>query len=117
MQGNVKFVTLASAKRELEKLSKKVPTIVAAAETGIHQSQVSRLYRGLFTRMSPNVQTLLDYAKQPQRRSTTRAAEKAAKAAVIRAALRTWDATPEGAQALVRLLRSVEDIKRPRRRS
>lgn len=117
MQANVKFATVASAKRELEKLAKRVPTVVAAAETGIHQSQVSRLFRGLFTRISPNVQALLAYAKKPQQRSTTGAAEEAAKAAVIRAALRTWDATPEGAQALVRLLRSVEDIKRPRRRS
>jgi hypothetical protein len=34
-----------------------------------------------------------------------------ARKAVIQAALKTWDETPEGAQALVRLLRSVDALR------
>jgi transcriptional regulator with XRE-family HTH domain len=99
---------LARAKRALAALSRRARTIELAAATGIHQSQVSRLLRGQFRRVSPNVRKLLDYrpgaAKAP--------AGEEAKQAVIRAALRTWDETPEGARALVKLLRSVEDLRR-----
>jgi len=114
MQSTVKVASrdLARARRTLERLRARASTIQIASHTGIHQSQVSRLLRGQFRRISPNVRALLAYArkgKTPQR--TPRAAE-AARTAVIRAALRTWDATPEGAQALVRLLRSVQEIKR-----
>ena len=64
MQVNVKRppAPLAAARRSLLQLAQRVPTIQAAAETGIHQSQVSRLFRGQFTRLSPNVRTLLAYA-------------------------------------------------------
>ena len=34
-----------------------------------------------------------------------------AKQAIIRAALHTWDTTPEGARALVRLLKSVRAMR------
>lgn len=110
----VKSSDLAAARRALQALAETVPTVRVAADTGIHQSQVSRLFRGQFKRISPNVRTLLAYAAKPQRPAPAQAKE-AAKASVIRAALRTWDATPEGAQALVRLLRSVEGIRRLRR--
>ena len=103
---------VARARRALERLRARVSTIQIAADTGIHQSQVSRLLRGHFRRLSPNVRALLAYAgKGPPKQAEPRAAD-AARAAVIRAALRTWDATPEGAQALVRLLRSVQEMKR-----
>jgi hypothetical protein len=58
------------------------------------------------------VRTLLAYAREPARYAGAKAPSEAARAAVIRAALRTWDSTPEGAQALVRLLRSVERLSR-----
>jgi len=103
---------IAGARRALRRLAARASTVRIAADTGIHQSQVSRLLRGHFRRLSPNVRTLLAYAQKPQAR--TPAPETTAKAAVIRAALRTWDATPEGAQALVRLLRSVEALRRSR---
>jgi hypothetical protein len=98
------------ARRTLERLRSRISTVQVAADTGIHQSQVSRLLRGHFRRISPNVRALLVYASKPTRKAEPPA--EAAKAAVIKAALRTWDATPEGAQALVRLLRSVREIKR-----
>ena len=103
---------VARARRALERLRERASTIRIAADTGIHQSQVSRLLRGHFRRLSPNVRTLLAYASKRQQRKTEPRAAEAARSAVIRAALRTWDATPEGAQALVRLLRSVQEIKR-----
>ena len=103
---------VARARRTLARLRTRLSTVQIAADTGIHQSQVSRLLRGHFRRISPNVRALLAYAsKGPAKRAQPRAAQ-AARTAVIRAALRTWDATPQGAQALVRLLRSVQEIKR-----
>jgi hypothetical protein len=97
---------LARAKRSLAALARRASTVEIAAASGIHQSQVSRLLRGQFRRLSPNVRKLLDYKAGPKRP----AAE--GKAAVIRAALRTWDETPQGAKALVKLLRSVQDLRR-----
>lgn len=113
MQAGVKKVTpdAARAKRALQRLGERVSTVRIAADTGIHQSQVSRLLRGQFHRLSRNVRLLLAYGRKPGRAPAPRRAE-AAKASVIKAALRTWDATPEGAQALVRLLRSVQDLRR-----
>ena len=99
---------LARAKRSLAALGRRASTVDIAARTGIHQSQVSRLLRGQFSRVSPNVRKLLGY--RPDAAKKTPDVE--AKQAVIRAALRTWDTTPEGARALVRLLRSVADLRR-----
>jgi len=100
------------ARRTLERLRARVSTVQIAVDTGIHQSQVSRLLRGHFRRISPNVRALLAYASKGRSKKAEPRAAQAARTAVIRAALRTWDATPEGAQALVRLLRSVQEIKR-----
>lgn len=114
MQLNVKKPAaddLAAARRGLLELAQRVQTTRVAADTGIHQSQVSRLFRGQFKRLSPNVRTLLAYARDPTRYAGAQAPSDAARAAVIRAALRTWDSTPEGARALVRLLRSVERLR------
>lgn len=102
------------ARRALAALGRRAQTVELAARTGIHQSQVSRLLRGQFRRVSPNVERLLAFAAQPGRRTPGARLETQARQAVIRAALRTWDATPEGARALVRLLRSVEGLRRPR---
>jgi transcriptional regulator with XRE-family HTH domain len=115
MQTTVKAAAaaeLARARAALERLRARVSTIQIAADTGIHQSQVSRLLRGHFRRLSPNVRTLLAYAGKAKAAKPAPRAAEAARAAVIRAALRTWDATPAGAQALVRLLRSVQEMKR-----
>jgi hypothetical protein len=98
---------LARAKRSLAALARRASTVDIAARTGIHQSQVSRLLRGQFRRVSPNVRKLLGYDKAPAPPRPEQA-----KQTIIRAALRTWDETPEGAQALVRLLRSVEELRR-----
>ena len=117
MQENVKKVTadgVAAARRALLALAQRVPTTRVAADTGIHQSQVSRLFRGQFKRISPNVRALLAYAREPARYAGAKEPTESARAAVIRAALRTWDSTPEGARALVRLLRSVERLSRER---
>lgn len=104
---------VVKARRALEALGRRAQTVEIAAATGIHQSQVSRLLRGQFRRLSPNVRKLLAYRAQPARRANPRPPAQA-KEAVIRAALRTWDSTPEGARALVRLLRSVESLRKPR---
>lgn len=107
MQENVKGRgELARAKRSLAALARRASTVEIAAASGIHQSQVSRLLRGQFRRVSPNVRKLLDY------KPAARPRKGEGKEAVIRAALRTWDETPEGARALVRLLRSVDELRR-----
>jgi len=105
---------LAAARRALVDLARRVPTVQAAAATRIHQSQVSRLFRGLFKRVSSNVRTLLAYAGSAKRPAAAREPSPA-KEAVIRAALRTWDTTPGGARALVRLLKSVREIRERRK--
>jgi hypothetical protein len=104
---------IVKARRALQALGRRAQTVELAAGTGIHQSQVSRLLRGQFRRVSPNVRKLLAYKAQPARRAGAKSKVQA-KEAVIRAALRTWDETPEGARALVRLLRSVEGLRRAR---
>jgi hypothetical protein len=104
---------IVKARRALEALGRRAQTVEIAARTGIHQSQVSRLLRGQFRRVSPNVRKLLAYdPQQPAGRGARARPKVQAKEAVIRAALRTWDETPEGARALVRLLRSVESLRR-----
>jgi hypothetical protein len=112
MQVNVKppRAALAAARRSLLQLAQRVPTIQAAAHTGIHQSQVSRLFRGQFTRLSPNVRTLLAYAANGAKVAAV-IDRSASEKEVVRAALQTWDATPEGAKALVRLLKSVREVR------
>jgi len=113
MQDDVKGQAgeLARAKRSLAALGRRASTVDIAARTGIHQSQVSRLLRGQFRRVSPNVRKLLQYGRQPGQTRPPEGKDQA-KQAVIRAALRTWDATPAGARALVRLLRSVDGLRR-----
>jgi hypothetical protein len=112
MQDNVKprLTNLAAARRTLLQLAQRVPTVQAAADTGIHQSQVSRLFRGQFTRLSPNVRTLLAYAANGGKAAAVTDRSPGEKE-VVRAALQTWDATPEGARALVRLLKSVREVR------
>lgn len=116
MQNSVKRgrAELGAARRALLRLAEQVATVDAAAATGIHQSQVSRLFRGQFTRISPNVRALLDYAAGGARPLPARVSAPG-KEAVIREALKTWDSTPEGARALVRLLRSVREVRASRR--
>jgi hypothetical protein len=98
---------LARAKRSLAALARRASTVEIAAASGIHQSQVSRLLRGQFRRVSPNVRKLLGYKPGEEKRNP----EEDDRRAVIQAALRTWDATPEGAQALVRLLKSIQALR------
>jgi len=116
MQARVKnhATEVARARAALQRLGGRVSTVQIAADTAIHQSQVSRLLRGQFRRLSPNVRALLAYAEKPARRVAPERRRDAAKASVIRAALRTWDSTSEGARALIRLLRSVQEIRRTR---
>jgi hypothetical protein len=111
MQKSVKLGELSLARKRLRALSQRASTVQVAADTGIHQSQVSRLFRGQFKRLSPNVMALLEYSRKPTRYRAEDAGREAARKAVVRAALRTWDSTPGGARALVRLLRSVETLK------
>lgn len=111
MQRLVKNRELAEARRALAALAERVPTVRVAADTRIHQSQVSRLFRGQFKRVSSNVRRLLVYAATPARQRAAAGPAPDAKQAVIRAALQTWDTTPEGARALVRLLKSVRAMR------
>ena len=67
MQNKVKDRELAEARRALAALAGRVPTVRVAADTRIHQSQVSRLLRGQFKRVSSNVRKLVAYASTPQR--------------------------------------------------
>src|SRR5437868_2527931 len=59
---------VAQARRTLERLRRRASTVQVAANTGIHQSQVSRLLRGHFRRISANVRALLAYAAKPRPR-------------------------------------------------
>jgi hypothetical protein len=117
MRENVKDRELAEARRALAALGERVQTTRVAADTRIHQSQVSRLFRGQFKRVSSNVRRLLAYASDPKQRGAAPEPAQAAKQAIIRAALHTWDTTPEGARALVRLLKSVRAMRRVRTRA
>lgn len=110
MQSDVKGQarSLARAKRSLAALARRASTVEIAAASGIHQSQVSRLLRGQFRRVSPNVRKLLGYKPREEKRRP----EEQDRRAVIQAALRTWDETREGARALVKLLRSVEELRK-----
>jgi len=105
---------LVRAKRVLGNLGRRVQTVRVAADTGIHQSQVSRLLRGRFKRLSTNVRVLLSYAAKPAHYARTNEPSELARSAVVKAVLRTWDCTPEGARALIRLLQSVDRIRRLR---
>ena len=99
MQRLVKNRELAEARRALAALAERVPTVRVAADTRIHQSQISRLFRGQFKRVSSNVRRLLVYAATPKRQRAPAAGPAPdAKQAVIRAALQTWDTTPEGGE-------------------
>lgn len=108
---------LPVARRALRKLASRVQTTDIARLTGVHQSQVSRVLRGQFKRLSPNVQAILALSRNPASSVQGAGNSGAGKSSVVRAALRAWDSTPEGAQALVRLLRSVEGLRRLRRTS
>src|SRR3954471_21329439 len=99
MQDNVKAPEMSRAKKTLRRLGQRASTVQIAADTGIHQSQVSRLLRGQFQRMSANVAVLLNHARTPRPVRPAKKAQEVAKALVVKAALRTWDATPAGAQA------------------
>ena len=111
MQDDVKGQAgeLARAKRSLAALGRRASTVDIAARTRIHQSHVSPLLRRQFRPVSPNVRKLLGYKPEARKKPPLNTE---AEQAVIRAALRIWDATPEGARALVRLLRSVEGLRR-----
>ena len=115
MQNSVKAQReLKRAQRMLHDLGRRALTVTVAADTGIHQSQVSRLLRGRFKRISPNVRMLISYAARPRPRAKAKDPSELARSAVVKAALRSWDSTPEGARALVRLLRSVDRIRQLR---
>jgi len=117
MQKTVKTpdAELAAARRALLALAQRVPTVQAAAATRIHQSQVSRLFRGQFKRVSANVRTLLEYPAGAKPDAAAREPSRGGREAIIQAALRTWDTTPAGARALVRLLKSVREIRQRRK--
>lgn len=115
MQRVVKSRELLEARRALAALAERAPTVQVAADTRIHQSQVSRLFRGKFKRVSPNVRRLLAYAAGEKPPARVSAPAQSAKEAVVRAALRTWDQTPQGAKTLVRLLKSVQAMRARRK--
>src|SRR5947208_3250522 len=102
---------LSGAKRDLQRLASRATTVQIAADTGIHQSQVSRLLRGRFRRVSPNVRALLAYASKGRSKKAEPRAAQAARTAVIRGALRTWDATTEVARRRVSRLLPVYEIE------
>jgi len=56
------------------------------------------------------VRTLLAYAANGAKATAVTERSRSEKE-VVRAALQTWDATPEGARALVRLLKSVREVR------
>src|SRR3954466_3806388 len=95
MQKTVKSPEVERARRTVRALAAHASTVQISRDTGIHQSQVSRLLRGQFKRVSGNVLLLVEYAKKSKGRKVRAAAGERRKAAVIKAALRTWDATPD----------------------
>ena len=74
-----------------------------AENTGVHQSQISRVLAGRFKRASPNALKLCKYASDLRGGEPT-----ASPAEELSAALnRIWDGTTEHAQALVSVLDAV----------
>lgn len=88
---------------------KGISQIKAAADLGIHQSQISRILNGQARRTSKNVRRLCTYANI---HCAPRIADPASNAALMRALQRVWDGSRESANAVIRLLNAAESIGR-----
>ena len=76
-----------------------------STETGVSQSQVSRILSGQFRRASKNVLAICRYASL--RRERPRSSEASDRAALTTALLALWDGTPSHAQALIDMLSAI----------
>lgn len=82
---------------------------IISSETGVHQSQVSRILSGQIRRMSPNALALCKYAylKMPLRSQSA----PDYKSMLTDAVLRAWDGTPKHAQALHLALEALREVQ------
>lgn len=76
-----------------------------SAETGVSQSQISRILAGQFRRASKNVEELCRYASRRRERPSSDEARD--RAALTAALLALWDGTPSHAQALIDMLSAI----------
>lgn len=83
-----------------------------AAESGVHQSQVSRILSGSPKRPSRNVQRLCSYAERRREQSRAdRGGLLDPPQALSRALSRVWDGSEEHAKALADLLDAVDRVQ------
>lgn len=82
---------------------------IIASETGIHQSQISRILSGQIKRMSPNALLLCTYAKSAI--PAPRLHPLDYRGMLTDAVLRAWDGTPKHAQALCLALEALREVQ------
>jgi transcriptional regulator with XRE-family HTH domain len=76
-----------------------------SAETGVSQSQISRILSGQFRRASKNVLAICRYASLRREKPTP--SEASDRAALTKALLTLWDGTPSHARALIDMLSAI----------
>lgn len=80
-----------------------------ASETGVHQSQVSRILSGQIRRMSPNALMICKYAKLSVPSRSTQSHDY--RNMLTDAVLRAWDGTPQHARALCLALEALREVQ------
>lgn len=89
--------------------SKKMTQEIIASETGVHQSQISRILSGQIKRMSPNALLLCNYANSAI--PAPRLHPLNYRGMLTDAVLRAWDGTPKHAQALCLALEALREVQ------
>lgn len=78
-----------------------------AAKTGVHQSQVSRILRGHFRTVTPNVAKICKYANVTPQTGITKSA---VPEELNRELVRLLDGTAKREQTILRLLKAICDL-------
>jgi transcriptional regulator with XRE-family HTH domain len=74
-------------------------------QTGVHQSQVSRILSGQGKRLSKNAEKLCNYAKTLQIEANP------APETLTQSLLQIWDGSPGHAAAIMQVLRSLDQLQ------
>jgi hypothetical protein len=110
---------LSDIKGRIEKAS--AATSLSLTEIGrisrVHPSQVSRICRGDFKTISHNVVQVCRALGLKLESVAARSTRKDASWSKLEASVRSiWDQTPEGAEKIARVLRTIGELRPPRRR-
>jgi predicted XRE-type DNA-binding protein len=88
-------------------------TSAIAEITGVHQSHVSRICRGQFVTISPNVIEICKaLGVKVEFVSSSVPKLEAHRKRIVDAALAVWDKTPEGAARIVKLLNQISELRK-----